>query len=126
MGPSKRYTSKNMMRFWANFARNGKPGTSTNNIKWVNFLNNNNQNTMILDKKKNLSIKKIDNTYQSLIKELELDDRVTNRERCVILYQMGALIGNDIYRNLKKSYSHKCNKDDSIQFLLDNASFVSY
>ena len=53
-GPSKKYTSKNMMRFWANFARTGKPGNSTNNIEWINYLKNNNQNAMILDKKKNL------------------------------------------------------------------------
>ena len=51
-GPSKRYASKNMMRFWANFAKTGKPGFSTNNIKWVNYLKDNSQNVMILDKKK--------------------------------------------------------------------------
>ena len=125
-GPSKKYTSKNMMRFWANFARTGKPGNSTNNIEWINYLDSNSQKIMILDKKKNLSIKSISNSYQSLIKELELDNRVNKREKCVILYQMGVLIGNDIYEELEKIYSHKCNKDDSVQFLLDNASFVSY
>ena len=125
-GPSKRYTSKNMMRFWANFARTGKPGNSTNNIEWINYLKNNSQNAMILDKKKNLSIKKISNSYQSLIRELEFDNRVNNKEKCVILYQMGVLIGNDIYNNLEKIYSKRCNKNDSLQFLLDNASFVSY
>ena len=125
-GPSKRYTSKNMMRFWANFARTGIPGNSTNNIEWVNYLKNNSQNAMILDKKKNLSMNKISNSYQSLVKELELDNRVNNREKCVILYQMGVLIGNDIYKDLEKIYSQRCNKDDSVQFLLDNSSFVSY
>ena len=125
-GPSKKYTSKNMMRFWANFARTGKPGNSTNNIEWINYLDSNSQNTMILDKKKNLSIKSISNSYHSLIKELELDNRVNKREKCVILYQMGVLIGNDIYENLEKIYSQKCNKDDSVQFLQDNSSFVSY
>ena len=69
---------------------------------------------------------KITNSYQSLVIELESDNRVSNREKCVILYQMGVLIGNDIYQELKKIYSQKCNKDDSVQFLLDNASFVSY
>ena len=125
-GPSKKYTSKNMMRFWANFARTGKPGTSTNNIEWVNYLKNKNQNAMILDKKKNLTMSKITNSYQSLVLELESDNRVTNREKCVIIYQMGVLIGNDIYKELEKIYSQKCNKDNSVQFLLDNASFVSY
>ena len=125
-GPSKRYTSKNMMRFWANFARTGKPGNSTNNIEWVNYLKNKNHNVMILDKKKNLSMDKISNSYHSLVKELEIDNRVNSREKCVILYQMGVLIGNDIYTDLEKIFSQRCNKDDSVQFLLDNASFVSY
>ena len=39
---------------------------------------------------------KITNSYTSLVKELELDNRVNEREKCVILYQMGVLIGNDI------------------------------
>ncbi|GIR74606.1 MAG: hypothetical protein CM15mP76_13330 [Prochlorococcus sp.] len=33
-GFSKFYISRNMMRFWTNFAKNGVPGKSTNNIKW--------------------------------------------------------------------------------------------
>ena len=69
---------------------------------------------------------KITNSYTSLVKELESDNRVNESEKCVILYQMGALIGNDIYEYLEKIYSQKCNKDDSVQFLLDNASFISY
>ena len=39
---------------------------------------------------------------------------------------MGVLIGNDIYKELEKIYSQKCNKDNSVQFLQDNSSFVSY
>ena len=33
-GPSKRFTSNNMMKFWTNFAKYGEPGKSTNGIKW--------------------------------------------------------------------------------------------
>ena len=81
---------------------------------------------MTLDKKKNLTMNKITNSYISLVKELELDNRVTKREKCVILYQMGVLIGNDIYKELEKIYSQKCDKDNSVQFLQENSSFVSY
>ena len=59
-----------MMRFWANFARTGKPGNSTNNIEWVNYLKNKNHNVMILDKK-NLSMDKISGSYHSLVKSLK-------------------------------------------------------
>ena len=33
-GRSKLFTSRNMMRFWTNFAKNGEPGMSTNSIRW--------------------------------------------------------------------------------------------
>ena len=115
-GPSKRYTSKNMMRFWANFAKSGKPGFSTNNIKWVNYLKSNNQNVIILDKKKNLTMNKITNSYTSLVNELEKDNRVNEREKCVILYQMGVLIGNDIYKNLKKFIQKNATKITQFNF----------
>ena len=69
---------------------------------------------------------KITNSYTTLVKELESDNRVNEREKCVILYQMGVLIGNDIYNKLEKIYLQKCNKDDSVKFLQENSSFVSY
>jgi len=125
-GPSKRYTSKNMMKFWANFARNGDPGKSSNGIKWLKYQGKNFSNIIILDNKKNLSMDRITNSYSSLISELEIDTRITDREKCVILYQMGSLIGNDIYDTLENIYSKSCDKKDSIQFLKDNSSFISY
>ena len=36
-GLSKFYTSRNMMRFWTNFAKEGNPGFSSNKIKWSNI-----------------------------------------------------------------------------------------
>jgi len=36
-GPSKKFTSKNMMLFWANFAKYGVPGKSTNSIEWTSY-----------------------------------------------------------------------------------------
>ena len=125
-GFSKRYTSKNMMKFWANFAREGAPGSSTNGINWVKYSAKQPSNMMVIDEKKKLKIKNMPNTYKSLLKELEIDERVNEKEKCVILYQMGTLIGNDIYDDLKNLYTKKCYKNSSIQFLKDNASFISY
>ena len=51
-GPSKKYTSKNMMKFWANFAKYGEPGESTNGVNWVPYLDNELQNIMVIDNKK--------------------------------------------------------------------------
>ena len=54
-GPSKKFISKNMMSFWGNFAKHGKPGISSNGIEWENYLIN--KKYLILDNKKNLNIK---------------------------------------------------------------------
>ena len=125
-GPSKKFTSKNMMKFWSNFAKYGNPGISSNNITWSKYIDGSNKKVMILDKKKNLSLQNINNTFESLISELNNDNRVTEKEKCVIIYQMGALIGNDIYDELQEMYPKKCDKENSIKFLEDNASFISY
>ena len=125
-GPSKKYISKNMMSFWANFARYGKPGLSSNGIKWDKYTSSHKPNLLILDNKKNLSLQNLTNTFDSLLKELENDTRVNQREKCVILFQMGTLIGNDIYEEIKNSFTTECNINDSKQFLIDNSSFISY
>ena len=48
-----KFTSKNMMSFWANFAKTGKPGISSNGIKWEKYSTSNNT-FMILDRKKDM------------------------------------------------------------------------
>ena len=54
---SKRFTSKNMMRFWTNFAKFGVPGESTNSVKWKKYLSEDgSQNYLIIDKRKNLKM----------------------------------------------------------------------
>ena len=34
----KRFLSKNMMKFWSDFAKNGKPGSSSNGIEWIHII----------------------------------------------------------------------------------------
>ena len=57
-GISHFYTSRNMMRFWSNFAKYGEPGASTNNVNWepYNFDYNNYSKYIVIDKKKNLKM----------------------------------------------------------------------
>ena len=123
-GPSKKFTSKNMMLFWGNFAKHGKPGKSSNGIEWENYLSN--KEFLILDKKRNLKHKTLDNSFNSLLNELDLDKRITSKEKCVLLYQLGVLIGNDIYSDIENLYPQKCNKKESINFLKENSEFISY
>ena len=126
-GPSKRFISKNMMLFWSNFAKDGKPGSSTNGINWDSYNHSEgDKNFMILDNKKNMKIVNLDTSYKSLVEELNLDTRVSELERCVILYQMGTFVGNDILDEISKYADFSCKREDSRKFLEENASFISY
>ena len=126
-GPSKRFISKNMMLFWSNFAKDGKPGVSSNGINWDLYNHSEGyKNFMILDNKKNMKVVNSTTTYKSLVEELNLDTRVSELERCVILYQMGTFVGNDILNDISKYADFSCKREDSRKFLEENASFISY
>ena len=125
-GPSKKYTSKNMMQFWTNFAKTGSPGFSTNGIKWEPYFNNDKKSYIILDNKKNLKMISAVPNYKNLVKELAFDERLNDLEKCVVLLQMGTYVGLDIYDSLESIFPYKCNRDRSIQFLEQNASFIDY
>ena len=124
---SKKYLSKNMMKFWTNFAKNGNPGKSTNSIKWQKYsTEEGNSNYLILDNKKNLKMQNEKLSFDSLINLLNSDERVDDLEKCVVLLQMFTFVGNDIYDENINKYSKKCNRDLSVKFLIDNASFIEY
>ena len=123
---SKRYVSKNMMKFWANFAKYGSPGSSTNSIEWEPFDLVNNPKFIILDEKNNLKMSTNKISFESLSEELHVDIRVNDIEKCVILLQMFTFVGDDLYDNNIKNYPGKCNRKESEQFIIDNASFIDY
>jgi len=126
-GPSKRFISKNMMLFWSNFAKNGNPGTSSNGITWNTYNTNpNKDNFMILDNRKNMKMTNSFITYKDLVEELNYDSRVNELERCVILYQMGTFVGNDIFDEIITHATFQCKRVDAMRFLQENDSFISY
>ena len=124
-GSSKKFTSKNMMSFWTNFAKFGEPGESSNKVKWEKYSPDK-QSFIVLDKKRNMKTIEITSSYKSLIEELNEDSRVNNIEKCVILYQMGSLVGNDIFDKLIRYASFSCKKSDAILFLEENDRFIDY
>ncbi len=127
-GLSKHYLSKNMMRFWANFAKNGTPGTSTNSIEWLpyNSSENRNSNFLILDNKANLKMSSDNISFKSLAIDLHDETAVTDLEKCVVLLQMYTFVGDDLYDRYMNHYPGECSRSSSEQFLKDNASFIDY
>ena len=117
-----------MIRFWANFAKNGEPGVSTNSIKWHSIVQDGELDSsfIVLDNKKNLRIEKENKTFKSLAKELYSDTRLNELEKCVILLQMFTFVGNDLYNENIDNYPGECNRSESENFLIENASFIEY
>ena len=127
-GKSKLFTSRNMMRFWTNFAKNGEPGESTNSIKWDPIVKDKELTSsyIILDRKENLKMNNNKKTFKSLAEELHIDKRVNDLEKCVILLQMFTFVGNDLYDENIRHYPGECDRSLSENFLIENASFIEY
>ena len=127
-GPSKRFTSKNMMKFWTNFAKNGKPGVSTNGVEWTKYNGYENMMSsyMILDNKENLKMHKDQFNFSSLSKDLYYENALTNLEKCVVLLQMLTYVGDDLYDKHVNDYPGECDRNESEKFIKDNDSFIDY
>ncbi len=127
-GISRFYTSRNMMKFWSNFAKYGEPGYSSNNVEWepYYFNNNNVSNYMVIDKKKNLKMSSDNLTLTKLSQQVYSDSRLDELEKCVVLYQMFTYVGNDMYEENMKNYPGKCDRKISENFIINNASVIEY
>ncbi len=127
-GPSKRFTSKNMMLFWKNFAYNGVPGTSSNNKKWELYSkNNDNQHyLMLLDNKKNLGMFYDGSTFEKLINELNEDIRLNQEEKCVLFFQITTYIGDDMFENFISMFDGVCERTAAENFLEENSSYIDF
>ena len=124
-GLSKFFTSRNMMLLWTNFAKNGDPGLSTNNVRWEPY-NSTSQSFLIIDNKKNLKMSHGKTSLKTLTEELYKDSRLNKLEKCVVLYQMFTFVGNDEYDKHIKNYQGKCDRKISEKFIVDNASSIDY
>ena len=127
-GPSKHFLSKNMMNFWANFAKTAKPGMSSNKQEWTKYngLDEIESNFMVLDNRNNLKMDKDKNSFKSLVNDLYYEKDITDLEKCVVLLQMLTFVGDDLYDDYVNFYPGKCNRGDAENFLRANASFIDY
>jgi len=127
-GPSKKFTSKNMMQFWTNFAKTGVPGTSSNGIEWQRYeaTSNNQSNFMVLDRRSNLEMQSDNFSFSSLVADLYKEDALTELEKCVVLLQMLTYVGDDLYDEYESEYPGECERKESEKFLIDNSDFIDY
>jgi len=57
---------------------------------------------------------------------LQNDRRLSDLEKCVVLLQMFTYVGDDLYDENIKNYPDKCSREESLNFLIDNASYIDY
>ena len=127
-GPSKKFTSRNMMQFWTNFAKTGVPGTSSNGIEWQKYkvASNNQSDYMVLDRRGNLGMQSDNFSFSSLVADLYKEEALTKLEKCVVLLQMLTYVGVDLYDEYESEYPGKCERKESEKFLIDNSDFIDY
>ena len=125
-GPSKRFTEKNMMKFWANFAKTGIPGKSSSNKEWKSFINNNEKSIMILDQRSDMRMSKFNKDINSLITELELSSVINSREQCALLFQITTFVGEDIFDDYQDRLNGACTRDLAREFLDENSGVIDF
>ena len=127
-GPSKSFLSKNMMKFWTNFAKDGEPGFSTNGIEWLPYEGSEKSDSsfMVLDNRRNLKMSSDNASFETLAKNLYKETNVNDLEKCVVLLQMFTFVGIDLYDKNIKNYPGNCDRKIAEKFLKDNASFIDY
>jgi para-nitrobenzyl esterase len=127
-GVSKRFTSKNMMQFWTNFAKSGNPGSSSNGVSWLKYDGSNlaASKYMVLDKRSKLRMKSDNFSFSSLVLDLYEENDLSELEKCVVLLQMLTYVGDDLYDEYIKKYPGKCSRKKSEQFIINNSDFINY
>ena len=126
-GPSKNFTSRNMMNFWKNFAYYGVPGTSSNGVEWESYdYKNGKHNLLIIDNKPNIKMDYSDVTYKNLVYKLNADKRLNEIEKCVVFYQMTTFVGEDLYNKYINDFSSDCNRSKAKVFIDKNTSYIDF
>ena len=122
--PSRRFVSKNMMKFWSDFAKNGIPGTSSNNVSWQRFNPDNEKSIIIFDEKKNLKISKLDLDLDSLVTDIVNSNVLNDEEKCVILYETTNYIGDDSFNLYTDRLKYNCSRNEALRISKNNSGSI--
>ena len=123
--PSRRFVSRNMMNFWSNFAKNGVPGNSTNNIEWKKFDPSASRSILIIDEKKNLRSSNLNLDLDLLVKNILNSQILINEEKCIILYETTNYIGDDSFDSFNKNLGFECSRDEALRISKKNSGSIN-
>ena len=63
-------------------------------------------------------------TLEILADQIYFDTRLTELEKCVVVYQIFTYVGNDEYDENIKHYKGTCDRKTSEQFIKENATSI--
>ena len=124
--PSRRFVSKNMMNFWTEFARNGEPGKSSNDIIWNKYNPKTDKNILHIDEKKDFRIDNLDLSMQKLVKEILSSQIIDNEEKCILLYETTNYIGDNSFDDFVKSTNFNCSRDEALRISEKNSGTIDF
>ena len=124
--PSRRYVSKNMMNFWTEFARNGAPGKSSNDIIWNKYNHKTDKSILHIDEKKDLRIENLDLSMQKLVNEILSSKIINNEEKCILLYETTHYIGDNSFDDFVKDVNFNCSRDEALRISKKNSGTIDF
>ena len=123
---SRRFVTKNMMSFWTEFAKNGVPGRSSNDINWEKYNPQSNKNILHIDEKKELRIEKLDLSMQGLVNEILSSKIIDNEEKCILLYETTNYIGDNSFDEFVNDVNFKCSRDEALRISKKNSETIDF
>ena len=124
--PSRRYVSNNMMNFWTEFARNGAPGKSSNDIIWNKYNFKTDKSILHIDEKKDLRIDNLDLSMQKLVNEILSSQIIDNEEKCILLYETTNYIGDNSFDDFVKDVNFNCSRDEALRISKKNSETIDF
>tara|TARA_Y100000766_G_scaffold238215_1_gene214724 strand:+ start:48 stop:395 length:348 start_codon:yes stop_codon:yes gene_type:complete len=115
-----------MMNFWTEFAKNGAPGKSSNDIIWSKYNPKIDKSILHIDEKKNLRIDNLDLSMQKLVNEILSSQIIDNEEKCILLYETTNYIGDDSFEEFVKDVDFKCSRDEALKISKKNSETIVF
>ena len=115
-----------MMSFWTDFARNGVPGKSSNDIIWNKYNPKTDKSILHIDEKKDLRIDNLDLSMQELVNEILSSRIIDNEEKCILLYETTNYIGDNSFDYFVKSTNFNCSRDEALRISEKNSETIDF
>ena len=114
------------MNFCTEFAKNGVPGISSNNILWNKYNPKTEKNIFHIDEKKNLRMDSLNLSMQELVNEILSSQIIDKEEKCILLYETTNYIGDNSFDEFVKDINFNCSRDEALRISKKNSETINF